>query len=366
MRKTNILNTQLKIGKYSIEIPIIQGGMGVGVSWDQLAGTVSNEGALGVISTVGTGYFDYPKYLGGENLKVPSKENCNSKDALFEIFRRARLICENKPLAVNIMHVLSGYKQNVIDSCEAGADIIICGAGLAVDLPNLTKNYPDVALIPIVSSPRALKILAKKWARFGKIPDAIIVEGPLSGGHQGVKKEDCFLPENQLEVVVPKVIEESKKYGSIPIIAAGGIWDNSDINKFLDMGCSGVQMGTRFVATQECDTSDMHKAILVACKEDHISLKGSPAKFPSRSISTNLHRLIEYNKAPKIVCKSDCVSPCERGKEARNVGYCIADRLGDALLGKEETGLFFTGSNGYRVNKIISVKELLNELVNGE
>ncbi|MEA3386955.1 MAG: nitronate monooxygenase, partial [Patescibacteria group bacterium] len=195
MDNSKLVNTPLKIGNYIIDKPVIQGGMGVGISWDQLAGTVSNEGALGVISTVGTGYFDYPKYLGGETLTVPSAAECNSKEALIEIFRRARLICGNKPLAVNIMHVLTGYKQNVIDSCEAGADIIICGAGLAVDLPGLTKDYPNVALVPIVSSAKALRILSKRWARFGKVPDAVVVEGPLSGGHQGVKKEDCFLPE---------------------------------------------------------------------------------------------------------------------------------------------------------------------------
>ena len=360
------LKSPIKIGKHIIKYPIIQGGMGVGISWDKLAGTVSLNGGLGVISTVGTGYYDYPNYLGAKHLSVPNAAECNSKVALNEIFSKARAICGNSPIAANVMHVLSNYKENVVDACEAGADIIICGAGLPVDLPKLTENFPDVALVPIVSSARALRLIVKKWQKYGRLPDAIVVEGPLSGGHQGFKYEDCFLPENQLEVIVSEVIEESSKYGSIPVFAAGGIWNQNDILRFLDLGCAGVQMGTRFVATFECDTSDAHKDALLKCKESDITLKRSPVGLPSRSITTNLHKLIEAGKAPRISCKSNCVSPCKHGVGAREVGYCIADRLGDCLLGNTETGLFFTGSNGYRVNEIISVVELFNKLLEGE
>lgn len=356
----------LTIGKYTFDIPIIQGGMGVGVSWDQLAGTVSKYDALGVISTVGTGYYKYPKYINSDKRLRPNPEECNSKEALVEIFSEARKICGDKPLAVNIMHALSGYKQNVIDSCDAGADIIICGAGLALDLPELTKNYPDVALVPIVSSSKALNVFIKKWAKHGRLPDAVVVEGPLSGGHQGFKNiEACFLEENKLENIVSDVLIIAKEY-NIPVIAAGGIWDKIDIEKFLSLGCSGVQMGTRFVATTECDTSSTHKEYLIKCTEEDITLKASPVGFPSRSITTNIHKLIKKGEEPKVICSSNCVFPCNHGEKAKQVKYCIADRLGDCILSNLETGLFFTGSNGYKVNEIITVKELLDKLVLGE
>ncbi len=353
------------IGKYYIEYPIVQGGMGVGVSWDQLAGHVSLYGGLGTISTVGTGYYKYPKYLKHSKGERPNSIDCNSKEALNEIFINARKICGNKPLAVNIMNVLTGYRQNVVDACKAGADIIVCGAGLPLDLPNLTKEYPDVALVPIVSSFKAINIIFKKWARYQKKPDAVIVEGPKSGGHQGFKLDDCYKEEFQLENILPPIIDFCSKY-NIPVIAAGGIWDKNDIDWFLNLGCSAVQMGTRFVATNECDTSDIHKEMLLNCKAEDISLKASPVGLPSRSITTNIHKLIHEKKAPKIKCVSNCVRPCKNGVGAKKVGYCIADRLSDTIMNIKDTGLFFTGTNGFRVNEIIPVKDLMDKLIHGE
>jgi nitronate monooxygenase len=355
----------LKIGKYTIQYPIIQGGMGVGVSWDQLAGTVSKEGGLGVISSVGTGYYQYPRFMEHSKGERPNTLDCNSANALKEIFINARKICDNKPIATNIMHALTGYKQNVVDACKAGTDIIICGAGLAVDLPSLTKDYPEVALVPIVSSIRATNIIFKKWTRLGKKPDAIIVEGPKSGGHQGFKLEDCDKEEFQLENIILPIIEFGKLH-DIPIIAAGGIWDKNDIEYYMLLGCSGVQMGTRFVTTYECDTSDLHKQMLINCTKDDISLKGSPVGLPSRSITTTLHENIKKGTAPKIKCVSNCVKECNHGEGAKKVGYCIADRLSDTIIGKNETGLFFTGSNGFKANEIISVHELMNKLIYGK
>lgn len=355
----------MKIGKHEIQYPIIQGGMGIGVSWDQLAGNVSLEGGLGVISTVGTAYYKFPKFLGNNINKTPLDEYFCSTEALKEIFIEARKICGNKPLAANIMVVLSDYEKNVVDACCSGVDIIISGAGLPTRLPEFTKNYPDVALVPIVSSVRALKLICKKWSKYNKIPDAIVVEGPLSGGHQGFKFKDCFKDEYQLENILPPIIEEAKNWGNIPIIAAGGIWDKNDIDKFLNIGCAGVQMGTRFVTTTECDTSLGHKNALINCSESDITLKESPVGLPSRSITSNLHKMISNGTAPKISCRSNCVAPCNHGQEAKKIGYCIADRLADAIFGKN-TGLYFTGSNGYKATEIISVKELIGKLLYGE
>ena len=358
----------MKIGKYEIEKPIVQGGMGVGISWDKLAGNVSLEGGLGVLSAVGTGYYQDMKFS-KKNVqgKPANAENFYSREALLEMVKNTRAICGDKPLAVNILYAINDYGRVVQDSCEAGVDIIITGAGIPTNMPEFTKDYPDVALVPIVSSARALKLICKKWKRYNKVPDAVIVEGPLSGGHQGFKYEDCFKEEFQLENIVPPVIEEAKNWGEdIPIIAAGGIWDKNDIDKFLAMGCAGVQMATRFIGTYECDASEELKQVLVNSKEEDIKLLKSPVGLPARGVITNLQKTIEDGTAPKVACISNCVAPCNRGEEAKAVGYCIADRLSAAYHGDTETGLFFTGSNGYKVTELISVKELMDKLTNGE
>ena len=359
----------LKIGKHIIEKPIIQGGMGVGISWDRLAGSVSKEGGLGVISSVGTGIYKnraFAKRVLGEGRPYEA-ENFYSREALFEIFKNARKICGDKPLGANVLYAINEYDRVVRDSCEAGADIIITGAGLPLTMPDAAKDFPDVALVPIVSTDKALRIICRRWEKTHKrLPDAVIVEGPLSGGHQGFKYEDCFKPENQLENILPPIVEEAKKWGDIPVIAAGGIWDRDDIIKMFELGASGVQMGTRFIGTYECDASDEFKRVLLNAKEEDIKLFKSPVGYPARGVKTNLHKLIEEGKAPKIKCISNCVAPCHRGEEAKVVGYCIADSLSDAFDGKLDTGLFFTGSNGYRLNEIISVKELMDKLINGE
>jgi len=359
----------VKIGKYEIKHPIIQGGMGVGISWDQLAGNVSLEGGLGVISAVGTGYY---KNI-SENIHIVTKKdkpkdvlNFYSRDSLFEIFTNARKICGNAPIACNVLYAINDYGRVVRDACEAGANIIITGAGLPTNMPEFTKDFPDVAIVPIVSSARALKLICKKWQRYNKLPDAIIVEGPLSGGHQGFTYEQCAQEEFQLENIIGPIIEEAKNWGNIPIIAAGGIWDKKDIDKFIKMGCTGVQMATRFIGTFECDADAKFKNVLLNAKAEDIQLMKSPVGLPARGVMTNLQFSIENKTAPKVQCISNCVAPCNRGHEAKIVGYCIADRLGAAYKGDVETGLFFSGSNGYRIEKIISVKELMEKLTKGE
>ncbi len=359
----------LKIGNYTIEKPIIQGGMGLGISWDRLAGTVSAEGGLGVISSVGTGVYEnraYAEKLMGEGRPYEAK-NFYSAKALHKIFENARKICGDAPLACNILYAINDYDRVVRDACEAGADMIITGAGLPLTLPDAAKDFPDVALVPIVSTAKALRILCRRWEKtHGRLPDAVIVEGPLSGGHQGFKYEECFLPENQLENILPPVVEEAKKWGDIPVIAAGGVWDHDDIVRMMELGAAGVQMGTRFIGTHECDASDTFKQVILDSTEDRIKLVKSPVGYPARSVQTHLQEAIAEGTAPKIACISNCVAPCHRGEEAKAVGYCIADRLSDAYEGMEETGLFFTGSNGYRLNEIISVHELMEKLMEGE
>ena len=358
----------LKIGKYIIEKPIVQGGMGVGVSWDKLAGTVSKEGGLGVISSVGTGYYENKSHAHKLVATRPLDTlNFYSKEGLNAIVQNARKICGDKPLAANVLYAINDYGRVVTDACEAGVNMIITGAGLPTNMPEFTADYPDVALIPIVSSAKALKIICKRWQkRYNRLPDAVILEGPKSGGHQGFTYEQCSLPENQLENLVKPVVEEAALWGDIPVIAAGGVWDKNDIEQMMALGARGVQMGTRFIGTFECDAHENFKNVLLAAKEEDIQLMGSPVGYPARGVRTNLTTLVEKREGPAIKCISNCVAPCNRGEEAKAVGFCIADRLSDAYEGNTELGLFFSGTNGYRLTEIISVKELMNKLTQGE
>lgn len=363
----------IKIGKYEIKYPIIQGGMGLGISWDKLAGNVSLNGCLGVVSSVGTGYYENRAHLSKElNSKPYDSENFYSRAGLKAVIDNARKICGNLPLGVNILCASNDYARIVKDACEHGINVIISGAGLPTNLPEFTKNFKDVALVPIVSSAKALKIICKRWlGRYDKLPDAIVLEGPLSGGHQGFTYEQCLDPNYQLDNLIKPVVEEASEWEKIkgekiPVMAAGGIWDKNDIERVINLGASGVQMGTRFIGTYECDASEEFKEVLIAAKQEDIKLIKSPVGYPARGIRTNLIEMVEKRIGPKIQCISNCVSPCGRGKEAKQVGYCIADRLYDAFSGKKDTGLFFTGANGYRLKEIISVKELIHKLVHGE
>lgn len=358
----------LKIGKYIIEKPIVQGGMGVGISWDKLAGTVSKEGGLGVISSVGTGYYENKAYANKLVSDRPQEAlNFYSKDGLTAIVKNARKICGDKPLAANVLYASNDYGRIVKDACEAGIDIIITGAGLPTNMPEFTEGYPDVALVPIISSAKALKIICKRWQkRYNRLPDAVILEGPKSGGHQGFSYEECTKEENQLENLVVPVVEEAAVWGGIPVIAAGGVWDKNDIDEMIGLGASGVQMGTRFIGTHECDAHENFKKVLLDSTEDTIKLMASPVGYPARGVVTNLTELINTRTGPAVKCISNCVGPCHRGVEAKEVGFCIADRLSDAYEGNTELGLFFSGTNGYKLDEIISVKELLEKLTEGE
>lgn len=363
----------VKIGNYELKYPIIQGGMGLGISWDKLAGNVSLNGGLGVISSVGTGYYKNKAFINKEiNSKPYGSDNFYSSTALKEIIKNAREICGNKALGVNIMCASTAFEESVKASCEAGINIIIAGAGLPTNLPEFTKGYDDVALVPIVSSAKALNIICKRWfSRYNKLPDAVVLEGPKSGGHQGFTYEQCVDPEFQLENLIPSVVDMAKEWGEkankeIPVFAAGGIWDHKDIKDAINLGASGVQIGTRFIGTFECDAADEFKQVILNAKKDDIELIHSPVGYPARGIRTNLINLVEKKQAPNIQCISNCVSPCKRGIGSKKVGYCIADRLYDAYAGNTEFGLFFSGVNGYRLNEIISVKELFEKLINDE
>ena len=353
----------LRIRNIKVPFPIIQGGMGVGISWDRLAGHVAKAGCMGTVSSVGTGYWrtDAVRTINGRPLKP---ENFHHSENLKAIIRSAIALSAGKgAIGANILCAVTDYERQVRDCVDAGAQYIISGAGLPLRLPEFVGDA-DVALIPIVSSPRVVDLICKRWKRHGRLPDAIILEGPKSGGHQGYTYEQCLDPAYQLETMTPQVLRACKSWGNIPLIVAGGVWNRDDIEKFFDMGASGVQMATRFIGTHECDASDVFKRVILGASKADIKLIKSPVGYPARGVvSTPLMDRVLSGQRPRITCISNCVMPCDHGVESNKVGYCIADALGDARNGVYESGLFFTGSNGYRLNRLQHVHELVEKLV---
>jgi len=352
----------LKIRNLEISYPILQGGMGVGVSWDRLAGAVAQTGCVGLISAIGTAYHNLEGVPLRHGRPVGS-ESLNGYPQLTQIIKNALRTAEGRgAVGVNVLCAINGYENLVRTAVEAGAQMVVSGAGLPLTLPGIVGDR-DVALVPIISSARALGLICKSWERkYGRLPDAVILEGPESGGHQGFSEEQCVDPAYSLERLLPSIIEERDRWGSFPVIVAGGIWDRADIQRFLAMGASAVQMGTRFIGTFECDASQAFKDTLLKAGKDDIRLMKSPVGLPGRGVITQLQESIAQGVAPALRCISNCLSPCNQGAGAQKAGFCIADRLADAMHGHLDTGLFFSGSNGWRLTEMVSVRELVEEL----
>lgn len=353
---------RLRIRNLNLAYPIFQGGMGIGVSWDRLAGAVAREGCVGLVSAIGTGYHGSatsPRRLG----RPDGTDALNPPRTLEGIVRSARERAGGRgAVGVNILCAIEGYEAAVRASVAGGAQLIVSGAGLPLALPEFVGDA-DVALVPIVSSARALGVICKHWQRrHGRLPDAVVLEGPESGGHQGFSAEACSEPEHTLEALLPAVLAERDKWGDFPVIVAGGVWDRADIERFLAMGAGGVQMGTRFIGTFECDAAPAFKDVILRARAEDIGLMKSPVGLPARGVRTALQGRIEAGSAPQVRCVSHCLQPCQNGKGAAAVGYCIADRLADAYRGDLENGLFFTGSNGARLKELLSVHDLVEEL----
>lgn len=345
----------LVIGNLCAKIPIIQGGMGVGISLSSLAGTVALHGGIGVISAVEIG-FNEPDYF-------KNKKEANSR-ALEKHIKKAREISKGGVLGVNIMTALSNFEEMVMESVKQKIDIIFAGAGLPLKLPQYTKGT-DTKIAPIVSSGRAAAVICRNWARhYDVVPDAIVVEGPLAGGHLGFSLDELDKPEHQLKQVLKDVIEAIKPYEEkfnreIPVIAGGGVFTGKDIAELIHQGASGVQMATRFVATHECDASDNFKKAYVNAKPEDVVLIKSPVGMIGRAISNQFLEDVKAGSKKPIRCLCNCLKPCN----PLEAPYCIADALINAQRGKLEYGFAFAGANVHRINKIVSVEELINELV---
>ncbi len=343
------------IGDLTAKLPIIQGGMGVGVSLSGLASAVANEGGIGVIATAGIGMLepDFGRDFLAANIRALKKE-----------IRKARELTKGI-LGVNIMTALSNFADMARTAIEEGADVIFSGAGLPLNLPHFLAGTKKTKLVPIVSSARAAAIIFKKWIeKYSYVPDAVVVEGPLAGGHLGFKTEQIDNPEYSLENLIPQVINEvsmfEEKYQKrIPVIAAGGIYTGVDINKFMQLGAAGVQMATRFVTTHECDAAIEFKRTFLDLKQEDLVIIKSPVGLPGRAIKNQFITDVATGKKKPFRCPYHCITTCDY----QHSPYCIASALINACRGKLKQGFVFSGANGYRATEITSVKNLVASLV---
>jgi nitronate monooxygenase len=345
----------LLIGSLTVRLPIIQGGMGIGISLSGLASAVANEGGIGVIATAGIGMSE-PDFF-----KDSFEAN---RRALRKEIRKARELTKGI-LGVNIMVALTNFADLVRTAIEEGIDIIFSGAGLPLNLPEFLGEKAMTKLAPIVSSARAAGIIAKKWSeKYNRLPDAVVVEGPRAGGHLGFKEEMLHDPAYSLEQLVPEVVQAMKpfeeKYGkAIPVIAAGGIYTGQDIYRFFQLGASGVQMATRFVTTHECDASLKFKQSYIDSKKEDMVIIKSPVGMPGRAIRNTFLDEVGQGKRKPFKCPYHCLKTCDY----KNSPYCITLALMNAKRGNLSQGFAFAGENAYRADKIVSVKELIDTLI---
>jgi nitronate monooxygenase len=346
----------LRVGQHTARVPVVQGGMGVGISRWKLAGTVALHGGMGTLAAQG---------LGQVTDLVPrsdKRKDPHGLDAVkAEIHAAKALAAGNGIVAINIMMAISHFDALVEAAVEAGVDAIVTGAGLPMDLPHKVADA-RVALVPIVSSARAARTLTRYWAdQYGRLPDALVVEGPLAGGHLGFTAEQVDAPEFQLEPLVRGVVAAVAEHGDVPVIAAGGIWDRADAQVALGWGARGVQLGTRFVATHECDAAEHFKQLLLRCRREDITVTRTSVGLLGRVMRTPLIQRFEAGDFPGFKCHYQCLKSCV----AHQVHYCLADHLRDAAQG-QENGFYFVGANGWRVREVLSVQELMHRLQHGE
>ncbi len=336
-------------------LPIVQGGMGVGVSLSGLSSAVANAGGIGVIAAAGVGMFEPDFYSNFVEANVR---------ALRREIRRARSLTSGL-LGLNIMVAISTYADLIRVGLEEHIDFIFSGAGLPMNMPEHLLKDSTTKLVPIISSARAAGLICKRWlSRFDYLPDAVVVEGPKAGGHLGFSRAQIADPEFALERLIPQVVDIvggfSARYGKpIPVIAAGGIYTGADIRAIMELGADAVQMGTRFVATHECDADIRFKQAYIDAGPDDVIIVDSPVGMPGQAIRNQYLDDVQAGSKKPYKCPYHCILTCDY----KNSPYCIAHALISAKQGRFRTGFAFAGANVHRVDRIVSVKELMGSLV---
>nr|WP_294494634.1 nitronate monooxygenase family protein [uncultured Mediterraneibacter sp.] len=345
----------LRIGNKLTRIPLIQGGMGVGVSLGRLAGTVAKEGGIGIISTAQIGYreSDFDMNPEGANLRAIESE-----------MKKARSISPDGIIGYNVMTALKAHAAHIKAAVKAGADIVISGAGLPVDLPALTAGS-QTKIAPIVSTDKSANVILKYWDRkYKRTADLVVIEGPEAGGHLGFKKEEIVAyAGDAYGREIRKIIQTVKKFGEkygidIPVVVAGGIYDSSDVKRVMALGADGVQVATRFVTTEECDADIRYKEAYIHASKEDIQIVKSPVGMPGRAI---MNRFMERVMGGEQIPHSPCHRCLEKCRPAE-IPYCITDGLINAVKGNIEEGLLFCGAKAWRAQKIDTVREAVQEL----
>lgn len=349
----------LQIGDKTATLPIIQGGMGVGVSRSQLAGAVAKEGGVGIISTAQIGY--------DEEGFEKDQAGCNALAIRKHIQRAKEIAGGNGLVGVNIMVALKHFEQHVKEAVAAGADVIISGAGLPMTLPALIGENCQTKIAPIVSSVRAAALILKMWAhKYNRTADFLVIEGPKAGGHLGFSKDQLAdIDGLDYDTEIKNIIACKKKYEDrygqkIPVIVAGGIFDRDDIDHVLSLGADGVQIASRFVATEECDASPEYKQAYINAKEEDIQIVQSPVGIPGRALRNAFVERTETARQTITKCYN-CLQKCN----PKTVPYCITKALIDAVKGDVENGLVFCGADVGRIREMTTVHELMQELACG-
>lgn len=356
----------LRIGNHIARYPIIQGGMGIRISGANLAAAVANAGGIGIISAVGLGYSS-PYFDPHQANKQGRREQFFEANrlALIDELRLARQLSPDGIIGINAMVAARDYETLVRTAAEQGVNLIISGAGLPLSLPGYTADYPDVALVPIVSSVRAAKLICRKWERqYNRLPDGFVIEDPrTAGGHLGAKAEEFDQPEYQMEQVIIDLAAyiRDELSQSIPVIAAGGVWDRADVDAMLNLGASGVQIGTRFITTEECDADPRYKQFHLQSSPADVMLVPSPVGMPGRALR---NAFVEQAIAEGFTPQGDCLNCLHVCKfRDRRETFCILKALDRAAHGDVEQGLVFSGSNAGRVDRLYRVAEVIAELV---
>lgn len=348
----------MNINGRELEIPIIQGGMGVGVSLGNLAGNVAKCGGMGVISSVNAGYLepDFESNTVEANLRALKKEIQKAKE----------IAGGNGLVAVNIMTAVTNYELTCKSAIDARVDAIISGAGLPLKLVEMTKGT-DTMCAPIVSSGKAAGLLCRNFhKKYNMVPDFFVIEGSKAGGHLGFSREELLQQtaasnDDILKDVLKELKPFEEMYGrKIPVFVAGGVFDGSDMAHFTALGASGVQIATRFIATEECDAAREFKEAIVNAKKEDILILDSPVGMPARALMSPLLKRLKAGENFFALRCNNCLTGCKKGKLTP---YCISRALIEAVQGNWEDGLFFCGENAYRVDKIMTVRELMDEIV---
>lgn len=350
---------ELRIGDKVAKVPVIQGGMGVGVSRSSLAGAVAKEGGIGIISTAQIGY-DEPDF-------VKDHREANNR-AIEKHVKLAKAQADGGLVGVNVMVALKDYEEHVRVAVKAGADVVICGAGLPVTLPGLLEGT-DTKFAPIVSTEKAVMVLFKMWdKKYQKTADFVVIEGPKAGGHLGFSAEQLNEDAEgnldydiEIKKIIERVHQQEEKYNKkIPVIVAGGIFDAEDVAQALSLGADGVQVASRFVATEECDADIRYKQAYVNAKEEDIRIIKSPVGMPGRAVQNAF-----LEETEKGGCKVERCLGCLAKCNPAEIPYCITDALIRAVQGDVEHGLIFSGANVGKITEITTVSEVMEGLKRG-